>query len=332
MNILSVFFSQTIVWLVVFLIGGVLYKKWKRRRQSNDIARTSVLLSYYTNNKDLTLLGHGTITEDIAYTAIATISQSGDNIHGSSAPKNSLMYRVQLPFHTKIHLLGIPKNGYATPLRPMLGKNAMEYVNLEGDFGNYFDLYTDKGNQTKARYLLDPKTMAFVIDFCMSHSWEVIEDELYFVETDDTRVTDDPTTMFDDILHFVNEIRPAVELKSVRHKLAHRSPYGAVTHRGLKCPVCQQKLITAKHWYECPQHHGVLINGRELIALRKGKNKLHIPNTDSAKPIEHGSLQCPSCGNDMSPTPYASSHVIIDSCDTCPFRWIDSGELEQIVL
>ena len=113
--------------------------------------------------------------------------------------KSATMLSVQLPFVTKIHLLAITKRDDMSQFRIDKINSVMESVSLEGDYDKYFTLYAEKGTQTDARYVLDPKAMAFTIDFCKSHSWEIRESEFYFVQENVPNLKGDDTSMWDDV-------------------------------------------------------------------------------------------------------------------------------------
>lgn len=336
LTILGLDLQADLVFFVTFfivIVGWGIFKEYYRRHKPIQLTGSSALLSYYSHNKVVTPLHSGEVGDGIFYTAFMAkdmVRRSG--LFRAMGAKNSIIYRIELPFRTHIHLLGVPKNGYATRIRPLLGSAALEKVTLEGDFPHYFDLYTDSGKQTQARYILDPKSMVFVIDFCISHSWEIIEDELYFVETVGTKVQSDPTTMYEDILQFVQEIRPAIEDKTTPKNHTLTLPYGSVRPRNISCPVCKQVLIAKKHWYECPAHHGILINGGELIALRDHKKTVRSQAPDTQHAKEHQGITCPACYTAMQAVAYGGGSTIIDSCTNCHYRWIDAGELQQIVL
>jgi hypothetical protein len=87
-------------------------------------------------------------------------------------------------------------------------------------------------------------------------------------------------------------------------------------------------MISNSLWHVCPDAQGVLISGRELIAVRNGSIKIPV-NTSNA--VEHGDLTCPNCQHPMTPVDYQETGVMIDSCTNCPYRWLDANEINQLV-
>jgi len=180
------------------IVAGINRRFFKQRR-GITVPGTSVLIAYYLSDTQV-LIGSGQQRiGELTYTAIAA----------QNTLINSVIYCVQLPFKSQVHILGIPKNDTVVQLEPNMGRSLMEKVVLEGNYQDYFTLYAEKGQQTEARYVLDPAAMAFTVDFCRSHNWEIIGSELYFLQAG-ANAPDDPTTMFDDILSFVKQIEPAV--------------------------------------------------------------------------------------------------------------------------
>jgi hypothetical protein len=192
--------SDSLLSLLAFCSGMLAYvfSKFRRKTKGTRTHNASVLLGYYTIADKLTALSNGQIS-GMPFSVIAT------------SRSNAIIYCVQLPFSAQVHLLGIPKTEDVVQLRPTLGKSLMEPVQLEGDYQKYFSLFVEKQDtsQTQSRYVLDPKAMAFTVDFCRSHSWEIIGPELYFVQAGMLHESD-PTSTFDDVANFVAQIRPSI--------------------------------------------------------------------------------------------------------------------------
>lgn len=309
---------------ILFGVGGAVGAVWagyKRKRRPVDIPHTSVLLSYYTDGSNLMAAARSKIGS-MHYNAVV--------IHNSQelgAVQSALLYRVELPFFTSIHLLGIPKLSGTDKLNPATGSSLMEPVELEGNYSQYFSLYAEKEMQSESRYVLDPKAMVFTIDFCQSHSWEIVGNELYFVQQSGTGVSDDNTSMFDDIQKFVDEIRPAIERELTDKQKKAISSYGSLMLDNVPCPICKKTLVPNEYVYACPDGDGYLLSGGELVRLRDGEIKL--PSVNKQVIDRHSPLVCPMCQHKMSHVPYSHSRLIIDSCSNCPFRWLDAGELSK---
>lgn len=302
-----------IVAAAVYLLGliAAYMRRRYRHKRAMRLQSASALLAYYSFESQMVQLAEGTVA-GMHYVALKATSSK------------AMIYRVELPFASKLHLLGVPLHSDVKQINPTGRGSIFEVVNLEGDYGNYFRLYCQLGQQVKARYALDPKAMAFTVDFCQSHSWEIVGSELYFVQTG-RRQPGDSTNMHDDIEAFVANIRPAVERPLTDQELRNITPYGRDRRQGLKCPVCQQVMLNEDTHYRCADHHGVLLMGRHLGELRDGT--LTIEAQDSKATADRGSIECPSCGKMMTQVNYGSSRAVIDSCSGCPYRWLDSADL-----
>jgi Transcription factor zinc-finger len=303
----------------VLLIGGSMYGIYRRRHRSVDTPGASVLLAFYSDGAKMHPLIEGTV-DGMHYAAILATNHA--------LPKGTaLLYRVELPYSSRIHLIGVPKKSVATQLDPT-GSGFMERVQLEGDFNNYFSLFCEKGMQTEARYVLDPKAMAFVVDFCQAHNWEIVRNELYFLQATGAENENDKTGMFADIEGFVREIRPALEKPLSDEELRAQTPYGKDRRRNLSCPICAAIMNNTGMYFECPNDDGILASGKTLPTLIK---KLRIDDVSKDVPARAMPLTCPACQSSMKHVPYNFSAIVIDSCPNCPYRWLDAAEIKTSV-
>ncbi|MDX1766149.1 MAG: hypothetical protein R3313_04325 [Candidatus Saccharimonadales bacterium] len=239
----------------------------------------------------------------------------------------NVIIRVELPFRTKLHLLGIPTQKMAVQLDPGGEQGSMERVTLEGDFPSYFTLYADNGQQAEARYVFPPDTMQYVVEFCQSHSWEIIHDELYFVQSVTAKqAKDDPTLLWDDVDTFVEAIRPALDIELTPQQKNNRIPYGHERREHLDCPICNEQMPNEGGYFQCPKKHGALVHGRILGRVRSGELRLNQQYEEHPKKREHN-LECTACGHEMQQVAYSGTSIIIDTCTHCPYRWLDSHDL-----
>lgn len=287
-----------------------LYLSTNRKKRGISLTNSSILLAYYTEGKKLILLKSGNL-DKMSYSAIATNDAS------------VLIYRVQLPFATNVHLLGIPKKGNAAKLAPDSELSLMEEVSLEGDYNNYFNLYAEKGQQAQSRYVLDPEAMQFTVEFCKSYSWEILDGELYFVQTADA-------PEFSSMVgNFIKEIRPSLETELTNEELSLTTSYGVDLRNDLKCPLCHEVMRNINDYFVCPKGEGVLLNGRKLNDLKN--DVLEIVGLTTSPTIERDeALTCPACGEKMELLAYIGSKQIIDTCTHCTYRWLDASEVERI--
>lgn len=311
-----------VLGVVVWSTVGAIYFNYRRKHRKFDISGTSVLITYYTEGVELVPLQSGKLG-DLNFTAIATTLKTQNNINSRPA----LIYRVELPFHSKVHLLGIPKQNGVEQLNPAGSNSVLERVSLEGDYDNYFTLYAEKGMQTQSRYVLDPKAMAFTIDFCRSHNWEILGGDLYFIQASG-QASGDPTAMANDIVPFVAQIRSSIEVPLTAEELQLRTPYKEERRTNLKCPICSQFLNSDPSYLACPKGDGFLVQGGVLSQINRGTVRLPIANVPPHSPRSQP-LTCPSCGNKTEEVAYNGGKTIIDSCKHCLYRWIDTGELNK---
>lgn len=322
-DFLATWGSLLIVIAVILLpIIAVDYIRKHRKPVRGD---SPMLLAFYTDmsvrtDTQLMHVTQGELGTNTTYDVIL-VSNGGaasDSIY--DIPPTTI-YRVQLPFTSRVHLLAMSTTEMAQ-LNPAGRGSLMEPVVLEGDFPNNFSLFALKGQGTQSRYVLDPAAMVYVMDVCKRMSWELIDDELYFV-THSAQITPEM------INGFVREIRPKVEIPAGEEQ-AHILPqYRNMRPDDLKCPICNDNMTKMPHSYECAQGHGRLISGEFLIAISKGE--MELPPPDHPAQRAHGVLRCPFCKHDMAQVEY-QGRVPIDSCTHCPYRWLDASELAKVVM
>jgi len=234
---------------------------------------------------------------------------------------------LDLPFNTQAHLIGLSRQHHIDRLQfeSFLLANGMQKIELEGNFPDYFDLYAPPGQEIAVREVLTPESMAFVVDYCSSHFWEINSAELYIVATENDQ---DNQNIIAASQQFMEEIKPALlPGEAGAAPVHHAAPYGEYDGPALPCPICSQTMTMQDNWQLCPAGHGVLISGRDIIRLRH--RQLQIP-ADAAKAVAHGSLTCPNCHFQMEEVDYQDSGVKIDSCENCPFRWLDANEVGEL--
>ncbi len=311
----DIFEILLLIGIVLFSIVSASYATYRKRRRTTKISNSSILLTYYTDGVHLIPAKSDKIG-DMHYNAIVTLDL------------NMLLYRVELPFASKSHLLSVPVAPDVVQLDPTGLGSLMEKVHLEGDFSNYFTFFAERDQQSLARYILDPKAMVFTIDFCRSHNWELINNELYFLQSNADN-TSDSTKMFDDILTFIDQIRPAVQIPVSDLELSLTTPYNEDRRDNLCCPLCSLVMTNSGDYFMCPSNHGVLINARDLTRLSKGSLKIEIDqSTDN-----HGSIAeliCPSCASKMHKVNFNGGKNTIDSCVSCTYRWLDQSEIKNL--
>ncbi|HSW79999.1 MAG TPA: zf-TFIIB domain-containing protein [Candidatus Saccharimonadales bacterium] len=291
-----------------------------------DSADESAILSFYTAGHMLARADRGEI-EGMRYATYVTMLDA-------FTPKQfvddmAVIHVLDLPFNTSTHLVGLSKQHKIDRLRfgEFLKSGGMESVVLEGDFRNYFDLYAAQDQQLEVREVLDPAAMAYVVDYCKTHFWEINRSELYIVAS----IADkDGGDIFKEALEFVGQIKPALRPGDPGAPVVHHEiPYGEYDGPALKCPVCSKEMASNNLWFGCPDGHGILISGRELLGLRN--HTIHL-DVDTSKSENHGQITCPNCHNKMEEISYDDDENLkIDSCTHCPYRWLDAKDITQIM-
>lgn len=278
---------------------------------------TSILFSHYADC-ELHPLKQGR-TDGYHYNKILALDLN------TKQYRSAAIIQVFLPFSAKIHLLGIPNDDRHIQLKPTKG---MEKVNLEGDFAKYFTLYCEKGQQTTARYVLDPKAMGFIADFCTTHNWEIINNELLFIHsTNAIPSAQDPTFMWEDVDSFIDEIKPAIALPLPSETNKHKLPYGYENRNSLQCPICTENMPRHEDYFVC-KNHGALMRAKDIRRLRNRTLSMHINNDDLTRTTSI--VTCPGCKERMEKVMYNIGLATIDSCDNCGYRWLNSNDIHAI--
>lgn len=240
--------------------------------------------------------------------------------------KTSGMYSVELPYRSGAHIVGIQRK---SPSLISMTSTAMEPVVLEGDYVNYFELFADNGQQSKTRYVLDPSAMVFTIDFCRSYNWEILDDTLYFESSG-------LLPAFDVVDRFIDEIRPAIEVASDRSRNPYKMSYVNNSVRKMYCPLCSALLVAEENMMRCPNQHGYLVTGQQMVEMRyKGRAKPSAGKEDETEVSQSQTsrqLVCPYCHNMMKTSKFAFTSVDIDICSKCMYRWVDKTEASTILL
>lgn len=311
-------FYVTII-VIFILVAMSLYAAIKKRlpKRIRKYSQSSILLSRVADPKLIN--GHSGMTPSgmpFIYLISHLALSSRDDVKG--------LYSIELPFRSGAHLLGSPvryDSDYAS--------TGMRELTLEGDYPNYFHLYAAPDQDTHGRYVLDPKAMLFTVEFCQNFQWEIVDDTLHFMSNDKL-----PSMALVD--EFVSQIRPAIEIPSDRQKNPANLPYSGQINRTVRCPICDIALEVDNQYLRCPDGHGLLVTGKQLIDLRQRASDdgtLPLLSTDA---IDHASqhskrrLTCPYCSHRMKRAKYQHTGAVLDVCSKCMYRWIDSVELVKV--
>lgn len=103
-----------------------------------------------------------------------------------------------------------------------------------------------------------------------------------------------------------------------------------------KIPVLVHGAISGERVHYCIRCRGMLIPMGTFVGLIEELRSRHESSEYAGKQPEWADLDrhlnCPQCHAPMNTHPYAGpGAVIIDSCSTCYWNWLDHGELQRIV-
>lgn len=310
------------------VLGYIGVKKFQESNEPKFMTKTSLLFAFLTKGNMLIRADHGTVN-GMYYDMFVTLG-AGPLFGEPIAPGGSVIYRLELPFNTQGHLIGISNKKHVTKSASIefVKQNALVEVELEGDFPNYFKLFCPEGQLTHARYIFDPAAMQFVVDFCANHNWEIVYDELYFTIDEDQK----GDAIIKKSMEFIKQIQPAIIKEfPTKETIKQKTPYGEWRGDPMLCPICQVKMDYLFDWHECPNGHGRLLHAQKLLGFRRGQIK-NLSPIINPQPLERSTdIICPHCNNQMVQTQYAMRDLVIDSCPKCPYRWLDAGELAKII-
>ncbi len=108
-------------------------------------------------------------------------------------PLGEIIMKIDLPVKSLVHVVGFSL--IDDKFKMLLGNTNLESslakVQLEGSFPDYFRLYCTNGKEIELLELLDPTNMEFLINFCNSLNFELIDNTLYFVKSNSSQKLDD---------------------------------------------------------------------------------------------------------------------------------------------
>jgi hypothetical protein len=149
----------------------------------------------------------------IRYTGPKINAEAPVDLGQIRTPANQIIIKVSLPLKSQVHVAGFSLQD--TVFKTMLGNTNINYtmtkVNLEGNFPDYFKIYSQKDKEVEVREVLDPGTMEFLVDFCEQLNWELFENTLYFVQSGTTRkISDNNAGVLKAAEEFVTKILPTL--------------------------------------------------------------------------------------------------------------------------
>lgn len=100
----------------------------------------------------------------------------------------------------------------------------------------------------------------------------------------------------------------------------------------MKCPICGGVFIeVGPGARRCPTSEGMLVSAKVLKeagahVIRADALGAKIVAVRRAKRV----INCPNCLSQMMVVDYSGLGILIDVCFSCPYRWLDAGELTKI--
>lgn len=129
---------------------------------------------------------------------------------------------------------------------------------------------------------------------------------------------------------------------SVHHPAPNVDGVSVLGASDLRCPVCpghQLSLATLgdERIHYCEHCHGLLASMDTFVPMTarlrssRGSYVLDPPPLD-LRDLDR-SIRCPQCGHAMEAHVYGGpGNLVIDSCESCEWNWLDGGEVARIVV
>jgi Zn-finger nucleic acid-binding protein len=318
--------------LILFFVGK--YKSWPawffggKNAVDNE---GGLLLAFYTRGNAIFRLSSGEQAGN-SYKVFETVPDPMAGKISNAVASGAVIYAIDLDFNTQAHIIGVGKSTPAdrTSIIEALHDYKMEKVELEGDFSDYFDVFCAPGQQVQVRYVFNPEGMATFEKYVKDNCWEVVGDQLYVVGNAMQALQG--SLQGDDVIAesstFIQSVSPAIKGSLPGAPVKHEASYGDYNGPVLNCPTCQKPMAMEHNIHVCPDGHGILISGRELLQLHDGSLKLQVT---APRPQQHGALMCPFCKHEMLISNYLEGKTVIDSCPNCTFRWLDADEVLAVM-
>lgn len=149
------------------------------------------------NSGDGPILGSQDLLNSGPITSVDKGVLEGFEYNVIAGGNGKLVVFVQLHKNTGLHL--IATNSYSL----LDHNNDLVRVELEGDFPESFSTYCAPGNENQLLQLFDPAEMAYFVDFCLGHNFELYKDSMYFSRADNMADAADDTVLFKDVAAFL---------------------------------------------------------------------------------------------------------------------------------
>lgn len=180
-------------FLGYLLIGVVALSYWLARRvraASVDVDGPILASSQLVNSGKLTSLHKGQV--------------EGYECNFIMGSNGRLIVYIGLPRNTLFHFVAIgDKSGVASKLTEPMVKEKLRKLDLEGNFPSYFAMYCAEGTEQELLQLFDPADMAYFVDFCRAHDFELHHAAIYISRAAGADDENDTTTLAADVEAFL---------------------------------------------------------------------------------------------------------------------------------
>lgn len=113
---------------------------------------------------------------------------------------------VQLKGRTDLHILMSGRlSEYVADKTVETNGYKLRSIELEGDFPNDFTVFTKEGMELELLQLLDPATMAYLADYCLSYDIEVKGSSICVARAANAIDESDKTDMMTDLRHLLSK-------------------------------------------------------------------------------------------------------------------------------
>lgn len=198
-----------VVSLIALLV--ILWQWYIRNTPSKISSDESLIISMYAYGAMLMPVTKGVLGE---YPYYLMVSQNQTELPGDEQPLlvGSVVMTLELPFASPAHIagFGLQDQSFKQALGNSSVDNSLKKVELEGDFPDYFRIYCEPDKEIELREVLNPSTMAFLVDFCKRMQWEIVGKSLYFAQSSKP-TSPGSETVVGDATEFVQKILPEIQ-------------------------------------------------------------------------------------------------------------------------
>jgi hypothetical protein len=148
--------------------------------------------------RDAPIISSSDFLSEPGLTSLYKGTFSGKKLNLLTNSTGRVMLNVDLGKNSHVHLLAFGAKAESSVFRESIASRGLQEIVLEGDFPEYFKIYCTPGQQIHTLQVLEPVTMAYLVDFCKSYDLEIYKDVLYVAKAQGAEDSDDTTTVVED--------------------------------------------------------------------------------------------------------------------------------------